>query len=116
MPKKPTAQLTVQVDEANLKKAQRVAGTKTLTPEEERTLRMRHGVSLQKSDRLGRKDEGVATLRIELDAMEFEAFRAMGHIYGLKRFTPAARNSTKANPQRAPHGSKDKIIRALKRK
>jgi hypothetical protein len=111
MRKKPTAQLTVQVDEANLKKA-RSAEANALTHEEERTLRMRHGVSLQKGDRLGRKDEGIATLRIEIDAMEFEAFRAMGHIYGLKRFTPSARGGPKAAPPR----SKDKIIRALKRK
>jgi hypothetical protein len=54
----------------------------------------------------------VATLRIQLDQMEVEAFRAMGHIYGLK-------NGQKALPARSgtkPALQKDKIIRALKRK
>jgi hypothetical protein len=111
MTKKPSAHLTVQVDETNLKRAQKLSGSKALSTEEEHAVRMRHGVSLSKNAPLARKDEGMATLRIQLDQLEVEAFRAMGHIYGLKR--PAAlpgRGGTKAALQ------KDKIIRALKRK
>jgi hypothetical protein len=111
MPKKPSAHLTVQVDETNLKRAQKLSGSKALSTEEEHAVRMRHGVSVSKNAPLARKDEGMATLRIQLDQLEVEAFRAMGHIYGLKR--PAAlpgRAGTKAALQ------KDKIIRALKRK
>jgi hypothetical protein len=110
MPKKPTAQLTVQVDETNLRKAQRLTGSNALSSEEERTLRMRHGVSVQKNGPLARKDDGVPTLRIQLDQLEVEAFRAMGHIYGLKRPAQLSRGDAKPTP------SKDKIIRALKRK
>ncbi len=110
MPKKPTAQLTVQVDETSLKKVQRISGPNALTSEEERILRMQHGVSLKPTERLARKDEGVATLRIQLDALEVEAFRAMGHIYGLKDSAKPARGGAK------PTAQKDKIIRALKRK
>jgi hypothetical protein len=110
MPKKPSAHLTVQVDETNLKRAQKLAGTNALSPQEEQAMRMRHGVSLEKNAPLARKDGGVATLRIQLDQMEVEAFRAMGHIYGLKRPALPPRAGTKPTLQKA------KIIRALKRK
>jgi hypothetical protein len=113
MPKKPAAHLTVLVDEKQFKRIQKLTGPNALTSEEERTMRMRQGVSLGKNDRLARKDDGVATLRIQLDRLEIEAFRAMGHIYGLKSLPPArapAALTAKATAQ------KDKIIRALKRK
>jgi hypothetical protein len=110
MPKKPSAHLTVQVDETNFKRVQKLSGANALNSEEERAVRMRHGVSLAKSAPLARKDDGVATLRIQLDQLEVEAFRAMGHIYGLKRPALPPARGTKAAMQ------KDKIIRALKRK
>jgi hypothetical protein len=110
MPKKPSAHLTVQVDETNLKRAAKLYGSDALSSEEEHAMRMRHGISISKNAPLARKDEGVATLRIQLDKLEVEAFRAMGHIYGLKRPALPAGRTTK------PALQKDKIIRALKRK
>jgi len=99
--KKPSTESTVAVSAKSLRTAVRKG---TLTAEEERVLRTRHGVGAAANEPLGRVGQDHAEARARISELELEAFRAMGHIYGLGK--------TQAQPSKA----KDKIVRALRRK
>ena len=104
MSKKPSAETTLTIDSQRLR-----AGQRSLSSEEERALRMRHGLGVPADEPLERKGQAHPEVRARLAELELQAFKAAGHIYGLSAApTPAA----KAQPSRA----KDKIIRALRRK
>ena len=99
--KKPSTESTVAVTAKSLRTAVRKG---TLTAEEERVLRTRQGVGVSASEPLGRVGQDHPEARARISELELEAFRAMGHIYGLGK--------TQAQPSKA----KDKIVRALRRK
>ncbi len=99
--KKPSTESTVAVSAKSVRTAVRKG---TLTAEEERVLRARHGVGVAKDELLGRVGQNHPDARARISELELEAFRAMGHIYGLGK--------TQAQPSKA----KDKIVRALRRK
>ncbi len=99
--KKPSTERTVAVSTESMRKAARQG---TLTAEEERALRMRHGVGAERGEPLGRVGQEHAEARAQIADIELAAFRAMGHIYGIG----------KAQPQ--PSKAKEKIVRALRRK
>jgi hypothetical protein len=97
--KKPST--TVAVSAKSLRTAVR---KDTLTAEEERILRTRHGVGLAANEPLGRVGQDHPEARARISELELEAFRVMGHIYGLGK------------AQAQPSKAKDKIVRALRRK
>ncbi len=99
--KKPSTESTVAVSAKSLRTTVRKG---TLTAEEERVLRARHGVGVSKDEPLGRVGQDHPEARARISEFELEAFRAMGHLYGLGK--------TQAQPSKA----KDKIVRALRRK
>ena len=99
--KKPSTESTVAVTAKSLRTAVRKG---TLTAEEERVLRSRQGVGVSASEPLGRVGQDHPEARARISELELEAFRVMGHIYGLGK--------TQAQPSKA----KDKIVRALRRK
>jgi hypothetical protein len=101
MPKKHAAEKTVSVSARQVRQA---ISRRTLATDEERLLRMKHGVSVSPGERLERVGQDHPKARAQLDELELMAFRAMGHIYGLSTATP---HQSKA---------KDKIVRALRRK
>lgn len=83
--------------------------SKVLTAEEEKALRMRHGVGAEDpSAPLPRAAGGNEALEDELVFMQLQLMRAMK-----ERTTPRAR----ALPTSAPrNATKDKIVRALRKK
>ncbi|MHB1844434.1 MAG: hypothetical protein ACYCWW_06305 [Deltaproteobacteria bacterium] len=101
MPKKPTSERTTTVTERALERAARQG---SLTAEEERVLRLRHGAGAPKDAPLERVGQAHPEARARLAEIELRAFQAMGQIYGLGQATAK------------PSKSKEKIIRALRRK
>jgi hypothetical protein len=101
MSKKRAAEKTVSVSARQVRQA---AERRVLAANEERLLRMRHGVAALPSEKLERIGQDHPAARAQLAELELAAFRAAGHVYGLTRATP---QQSKA---------KDKIVRALRRK
>ena len=77
------------------------ARARTLSSEEEKALRMRHGVAAEKTESLPRAAGRNAELEDELLVIEMQLMRAM-----------KARNA----PPPARNANKDKIVRALRKK
>ncbi len=86
--------------------AEALAKVRTLPSEDEKALRMRYGVKVRESEKLGQHGEGRAELQDELLLMEMQLVRA----YRQHQKQQAAR----AAPQ--PSRAKEKIVRALRKK
>ncbi len=97
---------TVVATEPAAQAALRRATTRELTPEEERVMRMRLGASPPRAAPLQRSARARTDLEIELLAAEIEAH--------LRWREHRARQAPAVSPQ--PSRSKEKIIRALRRK
>jgi hypothetical protein len=100
--------LSVQTVAATTRALEKVAPS--FSPEEERAVRMRLGVSLAPGDRLEQKAAPRDAVAKKLAQIELMAFRAMGSkIYGIGRA---------AKPALAVAGSsrKEKIIKALRKR
>ena len=82
---------------------------RTLTSEEEKALRMRHGVGAGHAEPLPRAAGRNAELDDELLVIEMQLMRAWR-----ARMAAAQATSTSARP--AQNKSKDKIVRALRKK
>jgi urease accessory protein UreE len=103
MAKKLSAQ-TVTATAKTLKKA-----AQTLSSDEEKALRMRTGVGLQRGDRLEAKTTDAAIAE-KIAQIELMAFKAMGaKVYGIGRATAKAAPGLARSP-------KDKIIKALNKR
>jgi hypothetical protein len=101
--------LSVQTVAATARTLKKVAPS--LSPDEERALRMRVGVGLALTDRLEQKIDPREAVAAKLAQIELMAFRTMGQkIYGIGRAT-TARAVASASSSR-----KDKIIKALKKR
>lgn len=96
---------TVAVTSEQVKRT--VAKTRTLSPAEEKTLRMRHGAGADLSAPLPRAAAGNAELEDELMLVEMQLLRAM-----------RARQGGAAATARAPAAAsaKSKIVSALRKK
>lgn len=88
-----------------------LARTRTLTSEEEKVLRLRHGVNAPEREALPRADGGNAELADELLILEMQLMKA-------HRLQRARASSPRNVPRPSPESSraKDKIVRALRRK
>ena len=84
---------------------ERLSTARTLTPEEERVLRMRHGAKVEKDAPLPRAAAGNAELEDELLVLEMQLLRQM-----------RARTAPVARVEPAANRTKDKIVRTLRRK
>ncbi len=98
--KKPSTESTV----VSLKNVRTAVRKDALDAEEERILRMRHGVGVDRGEPLGRVGQEHPEARARISELELAAFKAMGHIYGL------------GQAQAKPSKAKEKIVRALRRK
>lgn len=98
--KKPSTGSTV----VSMKSVRTAVRKQALEAEEERVLRMRHGVGANPGEPLGRVGQEHPEARARLSELELAAFRAMGHIYGI------------GQAQARPSKAKEKIVRALRRK
>ena len=98
MPSKPESPKSVAISARSIEEG---AKSGKLAPEEERLLRMRHGLGLAADEPLGRIGQDDPRTRAQLAVLEVEAFRAMGRLGG-----PAAQ----------PSREKEKIVRALRKK
>ena len=87
--------------------------TRTLTSEEEKALRMRHGVKSDTREPLPRADGGNAELADELLILEMQLMKAWKMRLAE---TKARTNVTAARPSTESSRAKDKIVRALRRK
>lgn len=96
---------TVAVTSEEVKRT--VARVRTLSPAEEKTLRMRHGAGSELNAPLPRASGGNAELEDELLLVELQLLRAMR----------ARQGGATPSPAKAPTASraKDKIVRALRR-
>jgi hypothetical protein len=101
MPKKHATEKTVSVSARQVRQA---IARRALPANEERLLRMKHGVAGSPGEKLERVGQDHPKARAQLAELELLAFRAAGHIYGLNLASP---HQSKA---------KDKIVRALRRK
>jgi hypothetical protein len=79
--------------------------TSALTSDEEKVLRMRHGAKVDTRRTLERHGEGNAELQDELLLMEMQLFRAY-----------RAHLAQQARKAAQPSRTKDKIVRALRKK
>lgn len=88
--------------------------TRTLTSEEEKALRMRHGVKSDTREALPRADGGNPELADELLILEMQLMKAwkmrLAETKARTNVTVAARPSSESSR------AKDKIVRALRRK
>ncbi len=100
MQSKGTAVVTAEEVKAGLNR------TQTVTAEEEKALRMRHGVSVETQTQLPQVHGGKAELADELLLIEMQLLRGM-----------KARQATMAKKTMSPKNlAKDKIVRQLKTK
>ncbi len=100
--------LSVQTVAATARTLKKVAPS--LSPDEERALRMRVGIGLAPNEQLQQKAGSNETLAAKLAQIELTAFRAMGQkIYGIGQAAPA-------RPALALSSRKEKIIKALKKR
>jgi len=83
----------------------RRSGARELAPSEERVMRMRLGASLPRTDALEWVGQGDEDLAIELRALEIETYLKLRE-----------RSARRAAPAPQASRSKEKIIRALRRK
>ena len=98
--------LSVQTVAATTRTLKKVAPS--LSPEEERALRMRLGIGLSTGDRLEQKATPRDGVAAKLAAIEMMAFRAMGaKVYGIGRAMAPALGSA---------SRKEKIIKALRKR
>ena len=79
----------------------------TLDPEEERTVRMRHGYHLPDDVPLGSKAAGNAELEAQLREMERKAFEQSGRLAQMK---------AEADAEEKAEAKKAKIVSGLKKK
>jgi hypothetical protein len=104
---------TVVVTAETVKSA--LSRTKTLTSVEEQTVRMRHGVAADDLRApLPRAAGDNEELQDELHLLELQLLRA--HRAHLAQAQKSRNIVAKAAPDLAPNRSKDKIVRALRRK
>ena len=94
-------------------------GPQLLAGEEERALRMRHGVSVDRKAPLARAAGGNAELEDELLVIEMQLMKAMRARTGQTRTAsntkPAAAAAQRVSAT-AVNQTKDKIVRALRKK
>jgi hypothetical protein len=83
-----------------------------LTAEEEKVLRMSHGISVEPDSPLGKAASGSAELADELLLMEMNLFRVHRPTVTGRRARPTTTSAAAPGDSRA----KSKIIRALRRK
>lgn len=83
-----------------------LAKVKALASEDEKVLRMRHGVGLAKTESLARQGEGNAELQDELLLLEMHLLRA---------YRQRQKQTTRKPLPRASR-AKEKIVRALRKK
>lgn len=92
---------------------------RTLTQEEEKVTRMRHGAGADLSAPLPRAAGGNAELEDELLLLEMQLMKAMrartGQTATAARTPPAAKAASRVSPS-AVNKTKDKIVRALRKK
>jgi hypothetical protein len=93
---------TAEVAAAEVRAA--LGGARTLSSEEEKALRMRHGGFVQRDAPLPRAAAGNAELEDELLVVEMQLMRAW------------RRRMAAATTAPAPSRTKDKIVRALRKK
>jgi hypothetical protein len=114
METKKTSRVAV-VTEGSAQAALRRGPAKTLTPEEERVLRMRLGATPPRAAPLQRSVEDLSDAEIELLSYEIEAYmkaRAAGVLPARAAAAPERRPATVLADSRV----KEKIVRALRKK
>jgi hypothetical protein len=104
--------VTAKEVKAGLEKA------RTLTSEEEKVLRMRHGAGAAKSAPLPRAAGGNEELADELLVIEMQLMKAMRERTGQTRSASKPRVATVASrtAEAGENKTKDKIVRALRKK
>lgn len=97
------------VTEGAAQAALRRGPAKELLPEEEKVMRMRLGASPPRTATLERAGEGLTDLEIEIYAAEIEAYMKW-------KVREQERAATVRAPAPLPSRTKEKIVRALRRK
>jgi hypothetical protein len=113
------ARMTEVVTEGSAQAALRRGPATKLLPEEERVLRMRLGASPPRTAPLQRSVEDLSELEIELLSYEIEAFmkaRARDEARESSGAPGAVRAPAAARPAPMASRTKEKIVRALRRK
>lgn len=110
------ARMTEVVTEGSAQAALRRGPATKLLPEEERVLRMRLGASPPRTAPLQRSVEDLSELEIELLSYEIEAFMKARARDEARQAAGPVRAPAAARPTPMPSRTKEKIVRALRRK
>lgn len=107
---------TAVVTEGAAQAVLRRGAARDLAPEEEKVMRMRLGASPPRSAPLERAAEGNAELELELLAYEIEAFMKLRARRAAGALPAAPAAPAAAAPAPRPSRTKEKIVRALRKK
>lgn len=102
---------TVEVEAREIRSA--LASARTMTSEEDRVVRLRHGIGVELGAPLPRAAGGNEELEDELTFMELELFRALRSREGKQRL---ATSKVVALREASRSRTKEKIVRALRKK
>jgi hypothetical protein len=104
------------VTEGAVQAALRRGPVRELSPDEERVMRMRLGASPPRSAPLERAAEADSDLDIELRSYEIEAYLKWRERAAAAAPAPAPRAAVRPQVRPQPSRTKDKIVRALRKK